>query len=232
MALEVDRDPAANLEAMAGVLADVATAAPDTRVVVFGETILGWYHDPDDPEGYQRSVAQPVPGPATDALGALADASDRYVAFGLVEDDAGTLHNSLVLLDPDGEVAAVHRKVDLTDWDVEAGMVPGDGITTADIDGLQVGLLVCSDFESRSMVEDLADTRPDLVLLALASGMGAAIDPTARQLEAWVVAANRFGEEAEVPYDGAIWISNPAGSHAAWASGSATWITATVEVPR
>lgn len=230
IALEVDRDPATNLERMQVALDEVVAGAPDTRVVVLGETLLGWYYDPDDPMGYQQSVAQPVPGPATDALGAWALDQGRYVAFGLVEDDGGSLHNTQVLLDDTGAVAAVHRKTHLTDWDVESGMVAGDGPTLADIDGFTVGLMVCSDFESRSFIEELDEAEPDVVLLSLASGMGSAIDPTARQLEAWVVAANRWGDEGGVPYDGSIWISNPAGSHAAYHTGAVGWIGATAQV--
>jgi len=228
----VDQDPDVNVERMLAVLDDIAASAPETRLVLFGETILGWYYDAEDPLGYQQTVAQTVPGPATDAIGDWALEHGWTVAFGLAEDREGILHNSMVVLGTDGQVAAVHTKVNLTDWDVENGYVPGEGPTLLQWGDLSVGLMICSDLESRSVITSMSDLAPDLVLLPLASGMGSDIDPTARQLETWVLTANRFGDEDGIPYDGAAWISNPAGSHAVASTGSATWISTRVEVAR
>lgn len=225
-----DRDPAASLAGMLATLDTIAAEAPATRLVLFGELSLGWYHDPDDPEGYQRSVAQPVPGPATDAVGDWAAAHGTYVGFGLAEARGETLHNSAALVGPDGELVAVHAKVNLNGWDVEGGFEPGPGVTVADVDGHRVGFLICSDFEGTDVMRDLAAEAPEAVLMPLSSAMSAAVDPTARQLGAWVLAANRYGDEGGVAYDGTVWVSNPVGTHEARSSGRATWLPAVLQV--
>lgn len=60
---------------------------------------------------YDNSVV--VPGPETDALGAAAKEYGVYLSIGISERDAvtGTLYNSNLIFSPDGEIAALHRKL-------------------------------------------------------------------------------------------------------------------------
>ncbi|WP_224363196.1 nitrilase-related carbon-nitrogen hydrolase [Hyalangium versicolor] len=57
-------------------------------------------------------VAEPIPGPSTQALGAVAKHYGVYVAFGLPEYEAKTnlYYNAVALIGPDGKVLGVYRK--------------------------------------------------------------------------------------------------------------------------
>jgi nitrilase len=52
-----------------------------------------------------------VPGPAVDALGAVASQASVHLAIGVVERDGGTLYCTLLYLGPDGRVLGKHRKL-------------------------------------------------------------------------------------------------------------------------
>ncbi len=226
VALEVSTDPAENLAEMSVMLEQIEQEHPDTRLVVFGETSLGWYYMPDDPQGYQESVAQPIPGEATETLGAIAAQHDVHIAFGMVEERDGELRNVQVLLDTAGEVMAVHIKTDLTDWGLESGFVPGDETTVVEIDGVRAGMFVCSDVESQWAVEDMADQGIELLVHSWASAacFGSDIDPSARMMNTWVVTANRYGDEDGALYLGTIYVSDPAGTHRVHADGAQQYV--------
>lgn len=60
---------------------------------------------------YDNSIV--VPGPETALLGEAAKQAHAYVSIGISERDAvtATLYNSNLIFSPDGELAAVHRKI-------------------------------------------------------------------------------------------------------------------------
>lgn len=60
---------------------------------------------------YDNSIV--VPGKETEQIGAAARAAHAYVSIGVSERDAvsGTLYNTNLFFSPEGEVAAVHRKL-------------------------------------------------------------------------------------------------------------------------
>lgn len=55
-------------------------------------------------------VAQTIPGPATEAVGAAAKKANAYVIFGLPEKKGGDIYNSLAVLGPNGSLVASYRK--------------------------------------------------------------------------------------------------------------------------
>jgi nitrilase len=61
-----------------------------------------------------RDQAVEVPGPVTERLGAAAREAGAYVAIGINERDGGTLYNTLLYLDPAGDIAGRHRKLQAT----------------------------------------------------------------------------------------------------------------------
>ncbi len=212
--MEVSEEPADNLASIEEITGDLLDESPEVELVLFGETTLGWYYVRDDAEEYQRSVAEAIPGPATERLAALADAEDIYLAFGLAEVDGGDLYNSLVVLDPDGEIAAVARKNALILWDEDSGYLPGTEIVSFELGELQVGLAICNDASHQPLAEELADRGVDLILHAWATnyGYGSDVTPFARMTGAWVVASNRVGTEGDLRYNGDIFVADPAGT--------------------
>lgn len=113
----LDRD--ATVERLTVSIKEAASAG--AQLVVFPEAIVPGYPDfvwrvPafSDGDWYARLHEQAVdiPGPATEVLGGAAREAGAWVALGVTERvPSGTLYNSLLYLDPDGNVAAVHRKL-------------------------------------------------------------------------------------------------------------------------
>ncbi len=104
----------------------IADAARDgSRLVVFPEAFVGGYPKGVDfgarvgmrsPEGrrlfrryYEGAID--VPGPATVRLGEAARAHGVWLVIGVIERDGGTLYCTVLFFDPDGALAAKHRKL-------------------------------------------------------------------------------------------------------------------------
>lgn len=66
-------------------------------------------HEWFQPHDVQK-VAESIPGPITDRLGAIAAKTGVYLLGGLIEAEAGRFYNAAVLVSPDGRVVARHRK--------------------------------------------------------------------------------------------------------------------------
>jgi predicted amidohydrolase len=131
-------DPDANLEAVDGMAGRAAEAGAD--LVVFPEQVLsGW-----DP-GSVRD-AEPVGGPLTQALRAVA----RRHAVGLVgsirESAPDGVRNTALAIDADGAIAAVYAKQHLFSPGGEEGCyAPGPGPVLFSCGGLRFGLAICYD---------------------------------------------------------------------------------------
>ena len=129
-------------------------AAEEARLIVFPEAIVPGYPDwvwraPawSDADWYARLYDQAVeiPGPVTDALGAAAKEAGAWIAVGVNERvTSGTLYNTLLYLDPEGDMAGIHRKIlptggDNTVW----GRGDGSTLTVIETEFGRVGGLLC-----------------------------------------------------------------------------------------
>ncbi len=59
------------------------------------------------------AVAQTIPGPATEAVGAAARKANTYIIFGLVEKVGDDIYNSIAILGPKGNLVSRYRKAHL-----------------------------------------------------------------------------------------------------------------------
>jgi N-carbamoylputrescine amidase len=95
-------------------------------------------------------LAEPIPGPSTDRLAQAARATGTVVVASLFERrTAGVYHNTAVLLDADGSVAGLYRKMHIPDdplYYEKYYFTPGDlGFRAFDTRFGRVGMLVCWD---------------------------------------------------------------------------------------
>jgi deaminated glutathione amidase len=106
------------------------------------------------PASARAEVASAVPGRVTDRLGGVARERSMWVLAGGVLEAAGArVHDTSVLLDPDGEIVATYRKIHLYDVDLpdqppiheSDTIAPGDEIVTRQAGPLRVGLSICYD---------------------------------------------------------------------------------------
>jgi len=104
----VTADVAANLASMQRWIRKAAAAGAD--LVLFPEAAATGLINEDCPER-DLALGQAVPGPHTEALGALAVDHAVHVAFGLLERVGNCLYDSAVLLGPSGEVLLHYRRI-------------------------------------------------------------------------------------------------------------------------
>ncbi len=210
--MQADLDPRVNRQRMIDRVQAVKQAHPAVDLILLGETILGWYNKKGETAAYRRSIAESIPGETTTLMARLAEENGLYLSFGMVEACDGKVYNSQVLIDPRGEIVAVHRKVNLQG---AAAFQPGDVMaTTAEVKGIKVAITICSDIQSAQVRSRLKAERPALILGSLANPG----DPhwfvsglIARLFDAWIVTANRYGAEGDLVFDGQMIVSDPLG---------------------
>lgn len=92
-------------------------------------------------------------GTTSKYLSALARKYSVFFIAGIAERTDGKLYNTALVFNPNGELVARHRKVNLCDIKFENGthldevsaFTPGDDITTFQIDDVKVGVCICWD---------------------------------------------------------------------------------------
>ncbi len=174
----------------------------------------------EDPAVFDR--AEPIPGPGSDHLGALAAELGVVIVGSLFERRAaGLCHNTAVVLERDGSLVGRYRKMHIPDdpgyhekfyftqGDAEGA---GHGFTPVDTSVGRLGVLVCWDQWYPEAARLMALAGAEILLYPTAIGWDPADDATeqARQLDAWrtvqrghaianslpVAACNRVGFEA------------------------------------
>jgi nitrilase len=128
-------------------------AAAGAALVAFPEAFVPTY--PDwvwrttpwaDGAWYTRWAEQcvEIPGPACDALGAIAREHRVHLAMGVNERDGGTIYNTLCYFGPDGSLLGTHRKLVPTGGERLAwGQGDGSTLTVVDTPFGRVGGLIC-----------------------------------------------------------------------------------------
>ena len=91
-------------------------------------------------------VAEPIPGPATDLLGAAARKHRIWVVAGLTEKVGDIVYNTAVLLDRDGQVAGRYRKIHLPREEWRQGITPGDEYPIFETDFGTIAIQICYDW--------------------------------------------------------------------------------------
>ncbi len=116
------------------------------------------------------TVAQPIPGPATEALGEMAAERDIWVIAGMPEaNPGGKPYNSAVAINPRGEIADVYRKVFLYLGEADA-CDRGDRACLLDLGFCQAGLMICYDYIFPEYVRRLVMAGARLILHPTAWG--------------------------------------------------------------
>ena len=162
----VPRDPEATLGALASRVRALRATVPHAQLALLPELHLS-APPPilEEHAGYAREVAVEVPGPLTEALGRIAAESEIWLVPGSVYELApdGRVHNTALVLAPDGELVASYRKV--FPWQPHEACAPGDEFVTFDIPGVaRVGLAICYDGSFPETFRQLAWMGAELVL--------------------------------------------------------------------
>ncbi|MSO42548.1 MAG: carbon-nitrogen hydrolase family protein [Solirubrobacterales bacterium] len=204
--LNASADTDRNLELAERLVRDAA--ADGAALVVLPEkwTALG------DAEALE-AAAQPLDGPAISAARSWAsELGVTLVAGSFTERREGhdRLSNTSVLIDPEGEVAAIYRKLHM--FDVDVGGVsyresdseePGEEIEVGEAAGIPIGLSVCYDLRFPELYRIMAVRGAKLLTVpaAFTAPTGKAhweplLRARAIENQAFVVGANQVGKAA------------------------------------
>ena len=93
-----------------------------------------------------QDVAEPIPGPATEALGEAARRNKLWVVAGLTERVGDVVYNTAVLLDRQGRVAGKYRKTHLPREEWKEGVRPGQEYPVFNTDFGRVAIQICYDW--------------------------------------------------------------------------------------
>lgn len=170
-------------------------------------------------------LAEPIPGPTTERLSALARELGIVLVGSVFERRMnGVYHNTAVVMDTDGSLAGLYRKMHIPDdpgFYEKFYFTPGDAVFNTGENGFtpistslgKLGVLVCWDQWYPEAARLMALAGAELLIYPTAIGWDVTDDPQeqARQLDAWitvqrghavannlpVVAPNRVGVEPD-----------------------------------
>lgn len=148
-----------NLEVAEGLVRDAAADGADLVVLPEKWNVLG-------PAEVLIAGGEPLDGPTIGAARSWArELGINLVAGSVVERVEGQekLSNTSVLIDPEGEIEAIYRKIHMFDVDVggveyreSATQEPGAEIVIADAGGVPIGMTVCYDIRFPELYRILA----------------------------------------------------------------------------
>jgi predicted amidohydrolase len=107
-------------------------------------------------------AAQPIPGPATDRLAAIARQHNVFVSVGMAERDAERHYIAQVVVGPSGYLGK-YRKCYPTGTEKACGFVPGQDYPTWDIDGFRLGIVICADGRHESTILEMKKAGVDVI---------------------------------------------------------------------
>jgi predicted amidohydrolase len=161
------------------------------------------------------SLAETIPGPATDAFAALAQRYGVHIVLGLAEADpaSGKLYNAQAVIGPDGSILGKYRKIHLFGPDLEWAETGDLGYLAVDTEWGRVGLGICCDINYWEYIDFLSASRVDMIAFSSNwvgdeppfpywSGMVAGGGY-------YVIAANNWGEEGGIRFSGGSAILSP-----------------------
>ena len=138
-----------------------AEAMPD--LIVLPEIALQWGLG-----GSPLDLAVPAPGPETAPFAELARRCGVHLLLGLLERDGDAVHNSAVLIGPDGTIVGKYRKVHLAvGGEMETGILPGDDFPVFDTAIGRVGCNICMDSSAAESSRMIGLNGADFLLLPI-----------------------------------------------------------------
>ena len=176
--------------------------------------------------------AEPIPGPSTEFFGALAKELQIVIVTSLFERRAaGLYHNTAVVLEKDGSIAGIYRKMHIPDdpgYYEKFYFTPGDlGFQPIQTSVGKLGVLVCWDQWYPEAARLMALAGAEMLIYPTAIGYDPhdTRDEQERQRMAWqtvqrghavanglpVITVNRVGDEDGVPFWGTSFVAGPQG---------------------
>jgi predicted amidohydrolase len=208
----VGGDLETNLAHAGEMIAEAAEHGAD--VVLLPEAMdLGW----TDPSALTK--AEPVPeGRAAQYLSKMARMHGVYVCSGLTEKDGETVYNAAVLINPEGEIILLHRKINELDIG-HPYYALGQSLQVVPTDLGNIGVMICADASTgdRVIPRTLAYMGADVILSPSAWAVPSdhdnyeepygqmwkdAYKPVAKDFRVWIASCSNVGWMTGGPWKG------------------------------
>ncbi|EIK98706.1 hydrolase [Pseudomonas sp. M47T1] len=200
------------------------------ELLVFPEMFLTGYNI--GAPAVQR-LAEAANGPSAHVIAGIAEAHGMAIAYGYPERSAdGRVYNSAQLFDARGNSRLNYRKTHLFGELDRAMFSPGaDHFPVVELDGWQVGLLICYDIEFPENARRLALAGAELIVVPTANMLpfefiaDVTVRSRAFENQCFVAYANYCGNEGHVHYCGLSSVAGPDGTRCVQAGGGPALIS-------
>ena len=206
-------------------------AGKGAQIICLQELFRSLYFcDVEDYENFK--LAEPIPGPSTDALSKLAKELQVVIIASLFEKRAeGLYHNTTAVLDADGTYLGKYRKMHIPDdpgYYEKFYFTPGDtGYRIFETKFAKIGVLICWDqwYPEAARITALMGAEVLFYPTAIGWAHNQDAETNDEQYNAWqtiqrghavangihVVSVNRVGNEGPMKFWGGSFVSNPFG---------------------
>ena len=160
-------DANATVDKMADIVENINKIFPWVQLMMFHELVvpgLEQFVTTENNDTWKKS-AEPIPGPLTERLCALARKTGKWLVPGsMYEQEGDKLYNTAVVISPMGEIVAKYRK--MFPWlPYESGTTPGDQFCVFDIPNIgRFGLCICYDMWFPEVARTLAWMGVEVIL--------------------------------------------------------------------
>ena len=137
-------------------------------------------------------LAVPAPGPETEVFSDLARRHNVRIVLGMLERDGDAVHNSAVLIAPNGVIDGKYRKVHLAEHneikrsEIDSGILPGSGFPVFETEIGRIGCNICMDGSVAESSRMVGLAGADFLILPI---MG---DHRAHHAKGWAFDPDRF----------------------------------------
>lgn len=151
-------------------------ASQGAKLICFPELALCGYSLEKD----ILKVAEPIPGPATSKLEAIAKSRNVYISMGMAEKEGDNYYITQFLVGPKGYVGK-YRKYHTTRTERDGGFISGKDFTVWNVEGFRVGPLICYDGGFKDTLEAMKRLEVDVIVHPHANSA----KPTWKNAEEW-----------------------------------------------
>lgn len=206
-----------------GLAALRRAAAGRADLVAFAELAFEPFYPRCRAVGDVAHLAEPVPGPTTDALCAAARRLGVVVVANLFERAEGRCFDTSPVIDADGTLLGVTRMLHITEYEhfhEQGYYAPGDtGVPVYRTKTGRVGVAICYDRHFPEVMRGLGVGGADLVIIPQAGTVGewpdglyeAEVRVAAFQNGYFAALCNRVGREGELDFAGESFVCGPDG---------------------
>jgi len=182
------------------------------EIICFPETaILGWVNS----DAHER--AYPIPGADSKRLCQLAKKYNVHLCIGLAEKNEKLLHDSVILIDDNGEILLKHRKINILSELMIPSYTPGSEVNIVKTRFGKIGLMICADTFLDEYVNKMKELQPDLVLVPYgwaapeedwpehAKTLEDVVAKVSKTVECPVIGTDLVGEISKGPWTGQVY---------------------------